>query len=121
MMGRAEKIDVNPKVDAVRKLILENPNLPIIVATSWDVVGDSYGWWYSDNVTARVDNVIYWVDSYGDIKYIDDEEDLEEYIIDSLDEDYGHLDNEDFDELVEKTLQSYDSLWTKCIIIYADV
>lgn len=41
---KIEKIDISKKTDELRKLILENPDLPIVVLTDAEVVEDDSGW-----------------------------------------------------------------------------
>lgn len=116
------KIDVCTKTDELRELILQRPELPIVVLTDSDVVADGYGWWYGCNIYYSVDKLLY-INKYGDDTIIDDESDLKEYLENELADmdEYENLSDSEFDELVKAKLKEYEPLWTECIVIRSSV
>ena len=56
-MEYAEKIDVAKGTDELRKLILENPTLPIVILTDYEVVADEGGYWYGNNISHMLSKI----------------------------------------------------------------
>ena len=98
----------------LRKLIIANPDLPVIFMVNSDVViDDFYANWLAS--ISRVE-----VGKYCCYKtrYYDDRNDLEEeYFVDHEDE-LKHLENNEIDMIIKERTSSW---WKRAIIVYVDV
>lgn len=121
-MEYAEKIDVAKGTDELRKLILENPTLPIVILTDYEVVADEGGYWYGNNITYAIKDLLTVKSAYYDgDRIIDDRSDLEDLLSDRMCEEEWEKDlsNEEYNNAVQRKMQEYEPLWTKCICIYS--
>lgn len=109
----------------LKKLLAENPDLPIVTMTCDDVCMEGYGWCYSCNVWCSITTILdcetpfksdYVYDNENDFK-----EDLAEYLYELNPSKYKEIPNEDFDKLVDEEVQKYVPYWKKVIAIHADV
>lgn len=116
------KIDICKNTDELRELILQRPELPIVVLTDYEVVADGYGWWYGYDISFCIKRLLD-INKYGDNITIDDPDDLEAYLHDELAdmEEYKDLSDDEFDELLKAKLKEYEPLWTECIVIRSSV
>lgn len=90
---------------------------PIVVIRDTQAPEDDM-MWYSSEVYARVDDVLE-LDLDGIIsEYIpNDEDELEEYAADAMYDDFGDLDDDVYDRLVEEVVKSYRPYWIRCVVI----
>ena len=104
----------------LRKLILDNPDLPLVIIAGQDACGDR--WNYTSAVCMKVEaykgeflncNVEFSTDIYTDREEFRD--DMEDYY-------YSRFDGAEweFDEYIENKLNEYDDYWIQCIILYVD-
>ena len=116
------KIDFSQDTSKLRELILERPDLPIVVLTDSDVVADGYGWWYGCYISFSIERLIL-VNKYGEDTTLDDIRDFEEYIENELADmdEYNKLSDDEFNELVKTKVKEYETLWTECIVIRSSV
>ena len=107
----------------LRKMIAENPNLPIVVMSSYEACTDEYYWTYCSDVRCEVGEVL---DCecpgkegrvYSD--RIEFEEDLVDYLSDTI-ENANKMSDEEFNNLVATQKDVYEEYWHKAIIIKAD-
>lgn len=119
------KIDICAKTDELRELILQRPELPIVVLTDYEVVADdSYTYWYGQDITFSIDRLICIKRRYDDYwTTVNDESDLEDYLANELADmdEYKDLSDSEFDELVKAKVKEYEPLWTECIVIRSSV
>lgn len=118
----AKKIDIAEQSEELRKLILENPDLPIVVVVDSEVVADdNYCWWYANEIRYNIQTLLMYDTYYGDCRLLDDVGDLEEVIANDLtyDDEYENLPDEEFDAIVQEKVMECEPLWTKCIVISA--
>ena len=120
-MEYVEKIDIAKGTDELRKLILENPTLPIVVLTDYEVVADEGGYWYGKSVSYEIKELLGVKSGYDVGRIIDDRSDLEELLSDRMCEEEWTKDltNEEYQEAVHRKMKEYEPLWTKCICIYS--
>ena len=114
-MEYAEKIDVAKGTDELRKLILENPTLPIVILTDYEVVADEGGYWYGNNITYAIKDLLTVKSAYYDgDRIIDDRSDLEDLLSDRMcEEEWAKdLSNEEYNNAVQRKMQEYEPLWT---------
>ena len=105
--------------DELKKLILENPELPIVVLAgegSWD--GD-HCWTFCSSISFHIDEIL-------DCDFLDDRDCvftdrdfLKEHITDNLYAEYSDGPEEEYEAAIERKLQELEPYWTKMIAIYA--
>ena len=102
----------------LRELILENPELPIVVFAGDEVNDGDYTYMTATNVTAEVGEVLD-CEVPGWDAVITDRNDLEEAVWDYYRDDFDGNDSE-WDEYFNKKLDEFESFWVKAIIVYVD-
>lgn len=105
--------------DELKKLILENPDLPIVVLVGEESNGGNYPWVFCSSISFGIDEIL-------DCDYCDyddtvftDRDRLEEKIADDLYEEYNNKTDEEYNEAVKRELEKYEPYWRKVIAIYA--
>lgn len=106
----------------LRKLIAENPDLPIVVIAGEEANnGDSYYWMYCSSVSAQIEEILDARLPFDDERVFSDREMIEEAIADHLnDKETENLSEEDFDALVKTEIVKYEPYWRKVIAVYVD-
>lgn len=106
----------------LRKLIAENPDLPIVVMAGETAAPDVYQQWaYCANVECVVDDLLDCEVPFSEYTYSDEssfEDDLRDYLYD-LPENEG-LSDEEFDKLLKSEMEKYEPYWKRVIAIYVD-
>lgn len=107
----------------LRKAIAENPELPIVVMTSYDAVNDEAYWTYCSIVHCEVGEVldceIPWKEGIVYSSRTDFEEDLADYLSETV-EATNKMTDEEFKHFLEVQKSVYDEYWHKAIIVKAD-
>lgn len=107
----------------LRKLIAENPDLPIVVLASEEANSGEWGWQYCCNVSCEVQEILDVKTPYDreDGIIFHDRGDFEEAIADhKCDlESYKSMSDHEFDEAVRREAAMYDRCWRKVIAVYA--
>lgn len=117
-----KSLKIETSTEELKKLISENPDLPIVVLASQDVcMGSDYYYTIAPNVSFGVQEYLDHIDY--DENIIDDRDYLRECISDFMadDEEYENLSDAEFDLEVDKKMKEYEPYWKKAIFIYADV
>ncbi len=106
----------------LKKLILENPNLPLLIFATEDA---NSGEWSTELASCRCKKGIVldeakdcWVPR-NDRVYMD-EDDLEYDIREALDDIQEGLNDEEFDNLVAIKMKTLEPYWKECIIVIVD-
>lgn len=113
------------KSDELKKLILENPDLPIVVLAGEDANIGDFSWMFCTNISFSIEE-IFDCDFYNyDETIFTDRESLEEVIIDKIengDIDVGVdiTDEDEFNKAVECEMEKYEPYWKKVVAIYAN-
>ena len=105
--------------DDLKKLILENPDLPIVVLANEESSCDYFGWTYCSSVSFEIVEILdcdYY--GYNDTVFTDRDE-LEEKISDDLYTDYSDKSEEEYDEAVRREVERFEPYWKRVIAIYA--
>ena len=119
-MNKFEKYTLTQPINELRKLILENPDLPIAVLAGEDANSGWSGYMFCTSISFSIGEILD-CDFYDfDDSVFTSRDELEEYIIDILSDAYPYVSNEEFDDIVKKELEKYDPYWQKAIMIYAD-
>ena len=107
----------------LRKLIAENPDLPIVVLANEESASPDYGWTYCSSVRCALGWLLDVKTPYDDPDgYVfSDKDDLESTIVNAFQDDkqYEGLSDDDFFEAVKKELEKYEADWKQVIAIYA--
>jgi hypothetical protein len=104
--------------DELKRLILENPDLPIVVLADEDSNCGDWRWTYCSRISFHIDEILdcdYY--DYDDVVFTDRER-LEEKITDDLYDDY-HMNAEEWDKAVNRKMEELEPYWKKVIAIYA--
>lgn len=108
------------KSDELRKLILENPDLPIVVLAGNEAYSDYWGWTYCSSISFNIDEILdYDYYDYDDTVFTDRDR-LEEKISDDLWDEYHDKSEEEYDAAVKRELEKYEPYWKRVIAIYAN-
>lgn len=106
----------------LRKLIAENPDLPIVVLASEEANSGEWGWQYCNDVSCAVQEILDVKTPYdrNDGIIFHDRGDFEEAIAYTLCDRqfFKSLSNKEFDEAVHREAAMYDGCWKKVIAIY---
>ena len=105
--------------DELKKLILENPDLPIVVLTGEDAHnGDTY-WMFCSSISFHIEEILD-CDYVGyDDCVFTDKDLLEEYIADQLYDEYCDKSEEEYEAAINRKMEEFEPYWTKVIAIYA--
>lgn len=107
----------------LRKLIIKNPELPLVILASNDVWGFDWDWTYCSKVTANIGEILDCEVDFNDEHIYDDREDFADDIYDYY---YTYRYNtfegsdKEFDDYIEEQIKKYDEYWKNCIIVYVD-
>lgn len=118
-MNKLTEYGLTHKSNELRKLIIENPDLPIVVLASDDANNGDWCWQYCYNVSCGLDEILDcdYYDNYDCI--FTDRDSLEEKISDDLYDEYCNKSPEEYDEAVRRKMEELEPYWTKVIAIYA--
>lgn len=104
----------------LRKLIQENPDLPIVVLAGEEANGGYWGWMYCSSVSFCVDEILDCDFCDYDDTVFNDRDRLEEYIGDILYNEYYNKSDEEYEAAIKNKLAELEPYWKKVIAIYAD-
>ena len=105
--------------DELKRLIAENPDLPIVILANEESSCDYWGWTYCSRVSFDICEILdcdYY--DYDDVVFMDRDR-LEEKISDDLCDEYFEKSDEEFEAAVKRELEKYEPYWRKVIAIYA--
>ena len=105
----------------LRKLIAENPNLPIVVLAGEEANSGDYYWMYCSSVSCKICWILDAVTPYDDERIFCDKEEFENAVFDGLwDEDAIGLSDEEYEAMVKAEVAKYEPYWRKVIAVYAN-
>lgn len=103
----------------LRKMIIENPDLPIMVFAGSNTHCDDYIYTACSDVKTEIGEVLDCEQKVNEEKIYCDRMDFEDDLRSRLEDEFDGP-NEEFDAYVEKESKKYDQHWKKAIIVYAD-
>lgn len=106
----------------LRRLIAENPDLPIAVLCGEDAASDDYSYTYCSSVTCSVDEILDCETPYDNNGIIEsDRDNFYERMQDWLSDQpvYDNMTNDEFEAALKAEIAKYDKHWKKCICIWA--
>ncbi len=102
--------------DELRKLILENPELPLLVFAG-EECGGEYNYMICTRITAKIGEFLDCRQDVNDEYCFTDREMLEEQI--EIQSDFNGT-NEEFAAYIDARMKEYEPYWKPCIIVYID-
>lgn len=118
-MSELNRLGLDYKTDELRRLILENPDLPIVILADENSVTDNGAWTYCSEIQVKIEEILdceYY--DYGDM-VITDRDRLEEVIEDNLYEDYHDKPESEYDASIKAELEKFEPYWKKVITVWA--
>lgn len=108
----------------LRKMIAENPELPIVVLVGSDTASDDYAYTYCTFVSCFVYEILDCEPPFDNDGFVvNDKEDfrerMEEWLADQ-DDRYAKMSDAEFDAILAEEMAKYEPYWKKCICILAD-
>lgn len=118
-MKKFREYSLSHKSDELKKLIAENPELPIVVLASDEANCGDFCWQYCYSVSFELGEILD-CDYYEDDDTVfTDRDRLEEKISDDLYDEYHNKSSEEYDEAVSRKVEELEPYWKKVIVIYA--
>ena len=121
-------LELTKSSDELKKLIAENPDLPIVVLAEYDLPTD-YSWTYAASISFRISEILDCYAPFNDETVCTDRDDFEERLADwlcdrdDIFDDSGkcpaNMTDEEFDVFLKEEKERYAPYWTKVIAIYA--
>ena len=110
--------------DGLRKLLLENPGLPLLVFAGEEANSGDYSQMSCSSVSAEKGEFLDCIQEVNDERVYTDRDDFAEDLADHLYDTYGALEwdgtDREWDEFVERHIDEYDPYWRDCIILTVD-
>lgn len=111
--------ELSKKSDALKKLILENPNLPIAVLAGEDACTGFHYWTFCSSISFQIAEILDCDFVNDDDAVFDDREKLKDKITDDLYDDFCDGPDDEYEAAIQRKLQELEPHWTKVIAIYA--
>ena len=105
--------------DELRKIIIDNPDLPLLVFAGEDANIGDWSYMSCSRVNAYIGEVLDFDALPYDDRIFTDRVEFVECLEDVLSYDFVGTERE-FEEYLEKEVEKYVPYWVKCIIIYVD-
>ena len=105
--------------DELKKLIFENPDLPIVVLAGEDASDGYWGWTYCSSISFGINEILD-CDYYdeNDCVFVDRDK-FAENIADDIYDENEEASDEYCEELIKRELEKYEPYWKRVITIYA--
>lgn len=118
-------LDLTTKTDELKKLISENPDLPIVVIAGEDANNGDYGLMYCYDVRFSIEEILDCKVPYSEYVETDRdsfEEQIEEWLWDEMggNDKNSKLSETIFEDALKETKARYEPYWKKVIAIYVD-
>lgn len=111
--------------EKLRKLIQENPDLPLVFIVESDVVADcDYVTWFVPRIDCHIGEILDCEQSINDERIYTDRDEFEEDVEDFFFNSYEFMNEETEEELERKVkdeIKKYEPYWKKCIIVEGGV
>jgi len=108
--------------DSLKKLIAENPDLPLVVLVGDEANTGDYSYMFATSVSAEIGEILDCQQEIKDDVCFTDRDEFEEAIADGMSDsgDYDNLEDWEFEEIVAKKAAEYEPYWRKCILLTVD-
>lgn len=105
--------------DELKKLIFENPDLPIVVLAGEEASSYDFYWTYCSSVSCHLSEILNCDYSDYDDTVFTDRDRLREKIEDDLYDEYHDKSDEEYEAAVKSKLEELEPYWEKVIAICA--
>lgn len=108
--------------DELRKLILENPELPIIVFAGQEACAYNWSYCSCSTVHAYIGEYFDYDEGHFAEKCILDKTDFEDELIQEYEDspECENMSDDEWNEFIENKMAELDKYWKKCIVLYVD-
>lgn len=108
--------------DELKQLIVENPDLPILVFAGDNANSGDYPYMSCSYVSAEKGEFLDCGQQIDECKCYTDRDDFADDVANVLvgEERYRDLSDDEFNALVEQTVNEYDEFWKPCILLHVD-
>ena len=118
------ELDLTKDTEGLKKLIAENPDLPIVVLADENSANSDWGWTFCSDIWYSISDLLKCVCPYEEERVCTDrgdfEEQFEEWLYDQVCDELGEKPNEEeFEKRLKEELAKYEPYWVKVIAIYA--
>ena len=118
-MNKFRTYSLSKKSDELKKLILENPDLPIVVLVGEEANSGECYWMFCSDISFYINEILD-CDYTNDYDCVfTDRDALEEYIENELYDEYCDKSDEEYDAAIKNKLAELEPYWTKVIAIHA--
>ena len=114
------KGEILHETEALKKLIIENPDLPLLVFAGEDANIGDYSYMCCEYVRVEKGEVLDCKGPNDEIIYTDRQhlkDDIEEAIYDDYDG-IGKIPDDKLDKMLKERMSKYDEYWKDCILLY---
>ena len=117
-MNKFNNYTLTKTSDELKQLILENPELPIVVLAGEEANIGDYRWMFCSDISFNLYEILD-CDFYDyDDTVFTDRDRLEEYIEDTLYDEYCEKSEEEYEKAIQDQLSELEPYWKKVIAIY---
>lgn len=103
--------------EVLRKIILENPDLPLVVFAGEEANCGDYSWICCTDVRANKGEILDCAGPSDELIYMSRDE-LEDDVADMLYSEVGDIPDDEYNRLLKERMSKYEEYWTKCIVLY---
>lgn len=115
-MKALENLELLQDTAKLRKLIIENPDMPLMIFVGQDTYNDEYMYTACTSVKAKIGEVLDCDDQVTEGEIFCDRTEFEDKLRIYLEDEYDVYS----DSFVAKKLREYDQFWKQTIIVWAD-
>lgn len=105
--------------EKLRDLILENPDLPLVVFAGEEANGGDYTYVCCTDVRADKGEILDCAGPNDELIYTDRDE-LEDDVSEELYDEVGDIPDDEYDKLLRERLDKYEEYWVECILVYVN-
>lgn len=105
--------------DNLRKLLMENPDLPVVVFAGDEANIGDYSYMSCTSIHAEVGEILDCQQNINDERCFTDRDEFMEEAEENYCGDFDGSERE-FEQFIENIVTQYDPYWKKCIIIYVN-
>lgn len=118
-MNKFHTYSLSKKSDELKQLILDNPDLPIVVLAGEEANCGDYSWIFCSDISFDIGEILDCdYTDYNDCVFCDRDK-LKERVEDDLYDDYCDEPEEEYEAAILKRLTELEPYWTKVISIWA--
>ena len=106
--------------DELKGMILEHPDLPMLVFAGDEANTGDYSYTVCTSVGVKVGEYLDCLNEVSDEIIFTDREYFEEELADKLFDKHADLPDDEWEALIQKKMEEYAPYWKPCIIVFVD-